>query len=334
MKKLTSLLLAFAMLFSLTMPAMAADISGNTSGNVSGTYNPTVTITGVSLIVDGVEHKEGLVTLTAANSVELKVYGANLQYGSDTQMILYEPQGSMSMSNAYGWEVSPDGTWATVSRDIIDFSKITAQHTLKYSNNDGSEWLDSNVFVIYDSSEDAAITGVSITVDGVPYTSGNVTVYSDSEVTVTVTGSKLTNATQNHLVNLRGNVDCLVSGMTVSDDGTRATLGRNGNWFAGCENFEIRYCSDWTTDRTWQNTGIFVTYNEGTKPVPTYVTFIARLKAVDSQGSEVTGVTGYLDGNRIMNSTHGTYPDTSTGTHTIGEFTVSTEGYKLPPTSS
>ena len=330
MKKLISLLLTLAMVLSLAVPALAAEpaVTGNQSGEVSGTYNPTVAITGVSLIVDGTEHTEGLVTLNAESTVELKVYGTNLQYGSHTQMIMYEPQGTVSMNMAYGWVVSSDGTWATVSRDIINFSNITDQHTIQYSNNGEEDWLDSKVSVIYDSSKDAAINGLSVTVDGVPYTSGNVTVYSDSEVTVTVKGTNLDNANTNHAVKITPDITTFIKNWTKTE--TTVTMTFVAAQLSGTDSFQLQYCNDWITDETWQDTGIYLTYNEGTKPVPSYVTFNAMLKAVDSQGSEVTGVAGYLDGNRVMYSTQGTYLDTSTGTHTIGEFTVSTEGYKTP----
>ena len=66
---------------------MAADVTGNTSGNVSGTYNPTVTITGVSLIVDGTTYTKGDVTITPDSTVTLTVTGTNLQYGTNDNFL-------------------------------------------------------------------------------------------------------------------------------------------------------------------------------------------------------------------------------------------------------
>ena len=51
MKKFLSFLLTFVMLFSLTMPAMAAEVTGNTDnpteGEVSATWNPEIAFTGI-----------------------------------------------------------------------------------------------------------------------------------------------------------------------------------------------------------------------------------------------------------------------------------------------
>ena len=54
MKKFLSFLLTFVMLFSLTMPAMAAEptITGGNEGEVSGTFNPEIAFTGFTYISD------------------------------------------------------------------------------------------------------------------------------------------------------------------------------------------------------------------------------------------------------------------------------------------
>ena len=52
MKKFLAMLLTFVMLFSLSMPAMAAEVTGNTEGEVSGTFNPEIAFTGFTYISD------------------------------------------------------------------------------------------------------------------------------------------------------------------------------------------------------------------------------------------------------------------------------------------
>ncbi|MDD6480668.1 MAG: hypothetical protein PUF65_00115 [Lachnospiraceae bacterium] len=48
-KKMATLLLSFVMLFSLTMPAMAAEVTGDTEGDVSGTFNPEIMFTDIEI---------------------------------------------------------------------------------------------------------------------------------------------------------------------------------------------------------------------------------------------------------------------------------------------
>ena len=50
MKKFISFLLTFVLLFSLTMPAMAAEVTGGNSGDVSASFNPgTIEFTGIAV---------------------------------------------------------------------------------------------------------------------------------------------------------------------------------------------------------------------------------------------------------------------------------------------
>ncbi len=65
MKKLLSLILAFAMIFSLAAPAMAAETTDDKKQEVTASYTPSpATITGVSIEVDGKTYTNGTVTIT------------------------------------------------------------------------------------------------------------------------------------------------------------------------------------------------------------------------------------------------------------------------------
>ena len=50
MKKFISFLLTFVLLFSLTMPAMAAEVTGGNSGDVSANFDPgAIEFTGMTI---------------------------------------------------------------------------------------------------------------------------------------------------------------------------------------------------------------------------------------------------------------------------------------------
>ena len=94
MKKFLSFLLTFVMLFSLAMPAMAAEptITGGNEGEVSGTFNPDIKITGMVYIGDEAIYNAEtntytvLVEPTSVNNktLQLKFVGENLKYYADT----------------------------------------------------------------------------------------------------------------------------------------------------------------------------------------------------------------------------------------------------------
>ena len=157
--------------------------------------------------------------------------------------------------------------------------------------------------MIYDPTDDAwsaytaadttaTITGVSITVDGTPYTSGNVTITPDSTVTITVTGTNLQNGTNDNAVNVAYGVGLTLSYFTVSADGTTATLSASASWFANSSNYEIKYYNNYTdsSNRTAVNTGIFVTYDD-TPAEPTTVT----LYCINSTGWSTVSAYAWTD---------------------------------------
>ena len=87
------------------------------------------------------------------------------------------------------------------------------------------------------------ITGVSITVDGVLYTEGNVTITPDSTVTLTVTGTNLHNGSDDHRVDYASGLYQPVNPdyFEISEDGTVATYEPSAGDFANSSNFEITY---------------------------------------------------------------------------------------------
>lgn len=158
MKKFLSFLLTFVMLFSLTMPAMAAEptITGGNEGEVSATFDPDIKITGMVYTGDEAIYNAEtntytvLVEPTSVNNktLEIKFVGENLEYYADTY-----PDETMLMvkevSKTFGECVYPlydcvyEGyySWGYYSRVNGNWWKI------QYSNDGGQTWSDEVVTV-------------------------------------------------------------------------------------------------------------------------------------------------------------------------------------------
>ena len=280
------------MLMSMGVTAFAAE-----SQDVTATYTPTATITSVSLIVDGTEYSSGTVTIDAESIVQLKVYGTNLDYATSDNSVWYATGGQTVMGAGYNWKVYSDEGYAVYDVDVINFVNTTTDFTPKFTNNNSDSdmsWTDSSVTVVYDSSEDAVITGVSITVDGIEYTSGNVTVYSDSTVSITAKGSNLQNSTENHVVKYSDSGNMKIYNYEAESE-TSVTAEITTSDFASCSNFELLYCNDWMSNESWQNTGIYVTYSSESKPTYYNITIDDSI----SNGSVTASSTGAAEGTTV-----------------------------------
>ena len=97
MKKFISFLLTFVLLFSLTMPAMAAEVTGGNSGDVSGTFNPgTIEFTGIAVSYEHeYRHNEETNTYTfiippdrIGVSYDVNIIGNNLDLLDETNELL------------------------------------------------------------------------------------------------------------------------------------------------------------------------------------------------------------------------------------------------------
>lgn len=160
MKKFLSFLLTFVMLFSLAMPAMAAEgdptISGGNTGNVSGTFDPgTIEFTGIQVYdeedINEYRYDEESKTYTIllpADEVggsawfEVALVGNNLKYMPDDNTMLNIKHEDADGSFELGYEDTPiyvteysDGcyNWSIFSEDG-DWEKIS------YTNDGGQTW--------------------------------------------------------------------------------------------------------------------------------------------------------------------------------------------------
>ena len=344
MKKLISLLLAFAMVFSLAMPAMAVEVTGNTenptSGDVTASYTPTpAEITGLKVTVDGVTYTSGqTVTLTPdSGDVTITVIGTNLQNRTEKNKVKYISATFASMGSGYTWNVNDSGTETSKTYTSSEFASQTSAFEMGYCNDGSTNYTGSGIFVVYDngsSEEDAAeITGVSITVDGTEYKSGNVTITPNSTVTLTVTGTNLQNGTADNLVQYAsGRGESLATEwFTFSGNGTTATMSPNASAFANSSNFQISYYNNYTAepvDRVLVGTGIYVTYDDGSSE-PANVSVSMKLAAKDANGVDTPALYAIVSYTSLttFSSTNMTI---STGEYTLTGWGNVPTGYKTP----
>lgn len=145
MKKFLSFLLTFVMLFSLTMPAMAAEVTGNTEGEVSGTFNPEIAFTGFTYISDEIytyDESTNIYTVVIrperyGADTEFQITGKNLEYLEKDNTLLMVKENHCTMGEfdfpledllsfgfEVGWTGMRDGSW-------VEY---------QYSNDGGITW--------------------------------------------------------------------------------------------------------------------------------------------------------------------------------------------------
>ena len=115
MKKFLAMLLSFVMMFSLTMPAMAAEVTGNTDnpteGEVSGNFNPEIAFTDINVIdeEDIVDYeKDGVYIVVilpdriGTDFPNMQLVGTNLEYlDKDNELLQVKSSAYASSSDYY-----------------------------------------------------------------------------------------------------------------------------------------------------------------------------------------------------------------------------------------
>lgn len=259
-KRMISLLLAIVMVAGL-LPTVA----------FASESTPVSEITGIAIIVDGVTYTEGEVIITPDSEITFTFYGNNLEQKSegaiiDTPITYVRLKGASAGANGeFSCQAYP--AWFEGAQN----------YPIAYTSDNWLTTQESGIYVTYvgsNPSVPAQISGLAITVDGVTYTEGNVIVKPESTVSFTVFGENLSD----------GNLDCVIDtplaylplhSMPLNEAGayiypTVASI------FQGAVNYPITYTNDqWGTR---QESGIFVTYDDGTVP------------------AQITGVTVTVDG--------------------------------------
>ena len=176
MKKFISFLLTFVLLFSLTMPAMAAEVTGGNSGDVSASFNPgTIEFTGIAVSYEHeYRHNEETNTYTfiippdriGKNvSYDVNIIGNNLDLLDETNELLLIANDTIEdvvpneivveKLKYYGfYPLGKGNAYADSSR--TDF----------YSNDGGENWISvssevkQSYYVTVSESENGTVTAV------------------------------------------------------------------------------------------------------------------------------------------------------------------------------
>ena len=201
MKKLTSLLLTFAMLFSLAVPALAAEpaINGKQSGEVTAAFAPEIYLSGISVTGDTVTYDPETNTYitvfpVGAESITYKtVYsGKNLAYYRDAaDQLKYREVGFQNGEQLGSWDIEVSKYDHFTFDDATGNLTVTGEPAaelagqtwvLSYSNDGGRTWQEACTQVF--------VQAYSVSIDEVNAANGDVTVDKTQAIegeTVTVT---------------------------------------------------------------------------------------------------------------------------------------------------
>ena len=176
MKKFISFLLTFVLLFSLTMPAMAAEVTGGNSGDVSASFNPgTIEFTGIAVSYEH-EYRHNEETNTYTFIIPPDRIGKNVSYDLNligTNLDLLDESNELLM-------VANDTIEDVVPNEIVveelkyygfyplgkGNAYADSSRTDFYSNDGGENWISvssevkQSYYVTVSESENGTVTAV------------------------------------------------------------------------------------------------------------------------------------------------------------------------------
>ena len=268
-KRILSILLALCMVFSMMpMTAFAAEVEGPASAE----------ITGVSLAVDGVTYTSGNVTISPnTRSIIYTVTGTNFENLMAENVLQYAPSDLdlAPITGTWGFVIDTENNVATLDCSTWGPAFVTCVNFEPwYSNDGGQSKTGTGIYISFgmdapvepEVPTPAEITGVSLAVDGVTYTSGNVTISPNTRsIIYTVTGTNFENLmAENVLQYAPSDLDLApitgTWGFVIDTENNVATLDCStwGPAFVTCVNFEPWYSNDGGQSKI--DTGIYITF--------------------------------------------------------------------------
>lgn len=301
-KRIVCLLLTLCMVVSLLpLTALAA--------------TETAQITGISITVDGVTYTEGNVYIKPDSTVIYTATGANLDKLGNEYVLEYTEGITSIISWGTGWELNADNTTATRDYSEMNHRFLKCEnYRVRYKCPSG-EYVYTDIYLSYDDgsteTDQAEITGLTLIVDGVTHTEGNVAIMPDSEVLMIVHGKYLRKADENIIIDTPA-VYIYVERMTLEAN-DRCIQYTAGTWYADVTDYPITYTND-----GWASTvesGITVTYVDSEKGTPmitdisitvddvTYTEGNVIVRPDSTVYFTVTGeYLGYVDQNQIIDT--------------------------------
>lgn len=238
-------------------------------------------ITGVTVTVDGKTYSSGYVTITpATQSVIVTITGSN--FGNSDSSVYHDyaldcfPGTDLELHPYMSNPTSDDTVVIDLSARMEELKYCNYHeiaYTIEYSNVGQQIWNGTGIYLIYSEDDTAkpVIEGLSITVDGKEYTEGNVTIYSNREVSITVSGDNfadLSSISSTYLLSILAIVPDDISTWTVDAAANTATKSFPASYFKHCDNDSVRYLNSTVPIET----GIYLTYSNLAPAQPARIT--------------------------------------------------------------
>ena len=271
---------AFVPMFSNT----GLDYDNFVSSGISIYYDDgTPKITDVTVTVDGTEYTSGETAYITDQTTSLiyTVSGTNFKNLSpELNHLIYAPGQSTAVAPGYGWSIDTENNAATldVSDELSHFIGMTSEFTPRYSNigSGNDDYVSSDISICYNDGI-PKITGITVTVDGTEYASGDTVAITSSTTSLlyTLSGINFANLSDEDTYFLEFcDGICLPllndSHWDIDTENNTAIHDASTNlfFFESMEGFfEPQYSNTGTSEEDYIPSGIFLYYDDGTAKI-------------------------------------------------------------------